>query len=30
MNSEKEIKEMVKEKYGAIAEQSKDQNQSSC
>jgi ubiquinone/menaquinone biosynthesis C-methylase UbiE/N-acetylglutamate synthase-like GNAT family acetyltransferase len=30
MNSEKEIKEMVKEKYGAIAEQSKEQNQSSC
>ena len=30
MNSEKEIKEIVKEKYGAIAEQSKEQNQSSC
>ncbi|MFZ1977124.1 MAG: arsenite methyltransferase [Bacteroidota bacterium] len=30
MNSEKEIKEMVKEKYGAIAQQSKQQNQSSC
>jgi len=30
MNSEKEIKEMVKEKYGAIAGQSKQQNQSSC
>jgi ubiquinone/menaquinone biosynthesis C-methylase UbiE len=30
MNTEKEIKEMVKEKYGAIAQQSKEQNQSSC
>jgi len=30
MNSDKEIKEMVKEKYGAIAKQSKEQNQSSC
>ncbi len=30
MNSEQEIKEMVKEKYGAIAKQSKQQNQSSC
>jgi arsenite methyltransferase len=30
MNTEKEIKEMVKEKYGAIAQQSKIQNQSSC
>ncbi|MCX6122300.1 MAG: arsenite methyltransferase [Ignavibacteriales bacterium] len=30
MNTEQEIKEMVKEKYGAIAEQSKQQNQSSC
>jgi len=30
MNSEQEIKEMVKEKYGAIAQQSKEQNQSSC
>lgn len=30
MNSDKEIKEMVKQKYGAIAEQSKEQNQSSC
>jgi arsenite methyltransferase len=30
MNTEQEIKEMVKEKYGAIAKQSKQQNQSSC
>jgi arsenite methyltransferase len=30
MNSEQEIKEMVKEKYGAIAKQAKEQNQSSC
>jgi arsenite methyltransferase len=30
MNSEQEIKEMVKEKYGTIAQQSKQQNQSSC
>jgi arsenite methyltransferase len=30
MNSEQEIKEIVKEKYGAIAQQSKEQNQSSC
>jgi ubiquinone/menaquinone biosynthesis C-methylase UbiE len=30
MNNEQEIKEMVKEKYGAIAKQSKQQNQSSC
>jgi arsenite methyltransferase len=30
MNAEEEIKEMVKEKYGAIAQQSKQQNQSSC
>jgi len=30
MNTEQEIKEMVKEKYGAIAQQSKEQNQSSC
>jgi arsenite methyltransferase len=30
MNSEQEIKEMVKEKYGAIAKQSKERNQSSC
>jgi arsenite methyltransferase len=30
MNSEQEMKEMVKEKYGAIAQQSKQQNQSSC
>ncbi len=30
MNTEKEIKEMVKQKYGAIAEQSRKQNQSSC
>ena len=30
MNTEQEIKEMVKEKYGAIANQSKQQNQSSC
>lgn len=30
MNNEQEIKEMVKEKYGAIANQSKQQNQSSC
>ncbi len=30
MNTEQEIKEMVKEKYGAIAQQSKQQNQSSC
>jgi len=30
MNTEQEIKEMVKEKYGAIARQSKAENQSSC
>lgn len=30
MNTEQEIKEMVKEKYSAIAEQSREQNQSSC
>jgi arsenite methyltransferase len=30
MNSEQELKEMVKEKYGAIAQQSKQQNQTSC
>ncbi len=30
MKSDQEIKEMVKEKYGAIAGQSKEQNQSSC
>jgi arsenite methyltransferase len=30
MNTEQEIKEMVKEKYGAIAQQTKEQNQSSC
>ncbi len=30
MKSGEEIKEMVKEKYGAIADQSKQQNQSSC
>ena len=30
MNNEQEIKEMVKEKYGAIAQQSKEQNRSSC
>ena len=30
MNTEQEIKEMVKEKYGAIAQQTKGQNQSSC
>ena len=30
MNTEQKIKEMVKEKYGAIAQQSKEQNQSSC
>jgi arsenite methyltransferase len=30
MNTEQEIKEMVKEKYGAIANQSKEQNKSSC
>ena len=30
MNNEQEIKEMVKEKYGAIAKQTKQQNQSSC
>ncbi len=30
MNTEQEIKEMVKEKYAAIARQSKEQNQSSC
>ena len=30
MKNEQEIKEMVKEKYGAIARQSKEQNQSSC
>jgi arsenite methyltransferase len=30
MNTEQEIKEMVKEKYGAIAQQSKEENLSSC
>ncbi len=30
MDTNQDIKEMVKEKYGAIAEQSKQQNQSSC
>ena len=30
MNNESQIKELVKEKYAAIAEQSKDQNSSSC
>jgi SAM-dependent methyltransferase len=30
MNTEQEIKEMVKEKYGAIANQTKLQNESSC
>jgi len=30
MNAEQEIKEMVKEKYGAIAQKSKEQNQSTC
>ncbi len=30
MDSSQDIKEMVKQKYGAIAEQSKQQNQSSC
>lgn len=30
MKNEKEIKELVKEKYGAIANQSKETNQSSC
>jgi arsenite methyltransferase len=30
MNTEQEIKEMVKEKYGAIAQKSKEQNQSTC
>jgi len=30
MNTENEIKEIVKEKYGAIAQQSKDENLSSC
>jgi len=30
MNTEQEIKDMVKEKYGAIVQQSKEQNQSSC
>lgn len=30
METNKEIKEMVRQKYGAIAEQSKEQNQSSC
>jgi arsenite methyltransferase len=30
MNTDREIKEIVKEKYGAIAQQSKEQNQSSC
>ena len=30
MSTEQDIKEMVKEKYGAIANQSKEQNQSSC
>ena len=30
MDDDQEIKKMVKEKYGAIAEQTKEQNQSSC
>ena len=30
MNTEQEIKEMVKEKYGVIAQQLKEQNESSC
>jgi len=30
MNNETQIKELVKEKYAAIAEQSKDQNETSC
>ena len=30
MNNEQELKEIVKEKYGAIAQQSKEQNRSSC
>lgn len=30
MSTEQEIKQMVKEKYGAIARQTKEQNQSSC
>jgi len=30
MNNESQLKELVKEKYAAIAEQSKDQNASSC
>src|SRR5512133_1260284 len=30
MDSQQKIKDMVKEKYGAIAMQAKDQNQSSC
>ncbi|MFH0991087.1 MAG: arsenite methyltransferase [bacterium] len=30
MSTDQEIKEMVKEKYGAIADQSKTQNQTSC
>jgi arsenite methyltransferase len=30
MNTDLEMKELVKEKYGAIAEQSKDQNATSC
>lgn len=30
MDTEQEIKEMIKEKYGAIAQQSKQQNESSC
>ncbi|MEP7110710.1 MAG: arsenite methyltransferase [Ferruginibacter sp.] len=30
MNNDSQIKELVREKYSAIAEQSKDQNQSSC
>lgn len=30
MSTDQEIKEMVKEKYGAIAQQSKEVNQSSC
>ncbi len=30
MDNEQEIKKMVKEKYGAIANQTKEQNQSSC
>jgi arsenite methyltransferase len=30
MNTDQEIKEMVKEKYGAIANQTKQQNESSC